>query len=239
MVMRALQGSMKRPVGIRHFVASFSERTEFWLVLLVAFGWPIWNSVRSSLNHLFSPGPLFHVITDRSRLWTCAIQLAILGFVLWIGKLRGWSIRQLGLHPSWRLTGMGVLLFCATFIILIPFVIAIHVLAPTFYRIHGVARGLSFAGILATAVVNPLYEETLACGYLIERLRQKGAGVAITCGALVRYLYHPLQSTSSIGVLVAGFIFGYVFWRYRQLWPVIVAHALMDFLALVPLVWKR
>jgi membrane protease YdiL (CAAX protease family) len=224
---------MKRPSRIRKLVLSISERTELWLVLLVAFAFPIWNSFAAGFTHRQ------FVISDRSRLLTCAIQLAILGFVVLISTIRGWSIRQLGLHPSWRQTAMGILLFPAMVIILLAVNAGIHGLAPSsFNHPHDLPIGLSLVGILATSIINPLFEETLVCGYIIQRLAKNGAVVAITFSAFVRFLYHTHLGPSSLGILLTGFMFGYLYWRYRELWPLIIAHSLVDLLGLLLLAGK-
>jgi membrane protease YdiL (CAAX protease family) len=214
---------MKRIRRIPRLVRSFSERTEFLVVLVVAFVVPIWNSIAAA----FSPGQF--ITSDFSRLLSCAIQVAILGFVVLIGRIRGWSIRELGLHATWRLTAMGILLFLAIAIILFGVSAAIYWLAPGYFNHpRDIAIGLSFVGILATVFINPFFEETLVCAYVIQRLANKGAVVAISFSAFVRFLYHAHLGPSSVGPLLMGLIFGYLFWRFRQLWPLIVAHSLVD-----------
>jgi uncharacterized protein len=213
-----------------------SQRTEFWLIIFVVFAFPIWNSVVNTFAH----GQFItSIISDRGRLRVCAIQLAILGFVVLIGRIRGWSIRQLGFRPSWRLTAMGILLFAALLVILFGVYVAIDTFAPSSLNNRNtVAIELSFMGILTTSIINPLFEETLVCGYIIHRLANKGAIVAISFSAFVRFLYHTYQGPASLGALVMGLMFGYLFWRYRQLWPLIIAHGLIDLLALLLLTGK-
>jgi membrane protease YdiL (CAAX protease family) len=57
--------------------------------------------------------------------------------------------------------------------------------------------------------------------------------VAINTSVVVRLLYHLYQGP--IGIMTAvpmGLLYGYVYSRTRQLWPLVVAHMLMD---LIPL----
>jgi uncharacterized protein len=225
---------MKRILRIPTLVRTFSERTEFWVVLLVAFARPIWNSIAVA----FSGGQF--ITSDFSRLRASALQLAIFGFVVLLGTIRGWSIRQLGLNPSWRLTAMGILVFLAIAIVLRALGVAISWLAPSSSNHPSdVAIGLSFVGILATCIINPLFEETLVCGYIVQRLANKGAVLAISFSAFVRFLCHIHLGPSSLGPLVMGFMFGYLYWRYRQLWPLIVAHSLIDLLGLLLLLTRK
>jgi membrane protease YdiL (CAAX protease family) len=210
-----------------------SDRMEFWLVLIAAFGLPMYNSFAIAFRHAAHADARL-VISDRSQLGSSAIQLAVLGFVFWISRVRDWSIRELGVRPGWRLTIIGILLFPALVIILLSVGAGIIMLVPnSVHHRPSVSIGLSFVGILATGIINPLFEEVLVCGYVIERLAKKGAGVAISFSAVVRFLCHVHLGVFSLGALVMGFAFGYLFWRYRQLWPLIIAHSLVDFLALL------
>jgi membrane protease YdiL (CAAX protease family) len=50
---------------------------------------------------------------------------------------------------------------------------------------------------------------------------------------IVRLLYHLYQGP--IGILMAvpmGLLYGYVYSRTRQLWPLVVAHVLLDLIGL-------
>lgn len=210
-----------------------SGRMEFWLVLIAAFAFPIYSSAAIAFRHITHEHARL-AISDHSRLDISAFELAVLGFVFWISKVRGWSIRELGVRPSWRLTIIGILLFFAVVIVLFGVGIGILMLIPN--AVHhrtSVSIGLSFVGILATVIINPLFEEVLVCGYVIQRLAKKGAGVAIGFSVFVRFLCHLHLGVASVGPLVGGVIFAYLYWRYRQLWPIIVAHSLLDFCALV------
>jgi len=225
---------MKEPSGIRKFVLNASERTELWLVLFLAFG----PSIYTSLAVTFTDG--HGIRSDMSFFANAASELAVLGLIVWISRIRGWSIRELGLHPSWRLTLMGLLLYAGTFVVIATFITAMGSFAPSFFNRPPLVStvGVSVPAIVAISLINPLFEETLVCGYVIQRLAKKGATVAIVFSTLVRFLYHTYQGPFSVVALLIGFIFGYLFWRYRELWPLIVAHFLMDFLSLLLLAGK-
>ena len=40
------------------------------------------------------------------------------------------------------------------------------------------------------------------------------------------------QLILAVTCLLVGLIFGFAYWRWRQLWPLFIAHAIMDFYAL-------
>lgn len=88
--------------------------------------------------------------------------------------------------------------------------------------------------LVLIAAGNGLLEEVVVVGYLITRLRQTGWGVAaaVTFSALLRATYHLYQGFGGfLGNLVMGVIFALFFLRTRRLWPLILAHTLLDVVA--------
>ena len=85
--------------------------------------------------------------------------------------------------------------------------------------------------LLLRAVMNGLLEEVVMIGYLFTRWRQSGGSVvAVLIGsALIRGGYHLYQGFGGfLGNLVMGLAFGAWFLRTRRLWPLVVAHFLLD-----------
>ncbi len=61
----------------------------------------------------------------------------------------------------------------------------------------------------------------------------------MVASALFRTLLHAcLGAYVFRDVFPVGLIFGFVYWRWRQLWPLFVAHAIFDAFALLPLVHR-
>ncbi|MGH3787528.1 MAG: CPBP family intramembrane glutamic endopeptidase [Pseudonocardiaceae bacterium] len=90
--------------------------------------------------------------------------------------------------------------------------------------------------LLALAVANALAEELLVVGYLITRLRQlrSRATAAALASAVLRGSYHLYQGLGGfIGNFVMGLVFGAVWQRTHRLWPLVIAHALIDIVAFV------
>ncbi len=86
------------------------------------------------------------------------------------------------------------------------------------------------------AFENGFLEEALVVGYLLLRLRQLDVRVpvALLLSGLLRGSYHLYQGYGAFaGNLVMGLVFGYVFLRWRRLWPLVAAHGLIDTVALV------
>ena len=90
--------------------------------------------------------------------------------------------------------------------------------------------------LVVVAFANGWAEEVIVVGYLLTRLRQLRlpAGVALACSALLRGGYHLYQGFGAgFGNVAMGLVFGYLWQRTGRLWPLIVAHGLIDAVAFV------
>lgn len=84
------------------------------------------------------------------------------------------------------------------------------------------------------AAGNGAAEEVLVVGYLLVRLRQLGVppAVALVGTALLRGSYHLYQGFGGgLGNLLMGLVFALWWMRTRRLWPLILAHTLLDVVA--------
>lgn len=90
--------------------------------------------------------------------------------------------------------------------------------------------------LLAIAFANGWAEEIVVVGFLVTRLRQLRVTpvAAVLASSLLRGAYHLYQGFSAgLGNLVMGLIFGWLYLRTGRLWPLIVAHAVIDAVAFV------
>lgn len=86
------------------------------------------------------------------------------------------------------------------------------------------------------AFANGLLEEVVMIGYLLTRWRQCGwdPRAAVGVSALIRGSYHLYQGFGGfVGNLVMGVAFGWYWQRTRRLWPLVVAHTLLDVFSFV------
>ena len=94
---------------------------------------------------------------------------------------------------------------------------------------------LTWPILIVLTLINPLYDELFAVAYNLRALEGSGAAFAITFSAMVRFICHLDQGPiSAVTILPLGLIFGFVYWRWRVLWPLVVAHGMMDFMGLAP-----
>ncbi len=74
-------------------------------------------------------------------------------------------------------------------------------------------------------------EEVIVVGYLLTRLQQLGmrSRVALMCSSLLRGAYHLYQGFGAgLGNVAMGLVFGYVWQRSGRLWPLVIAHGIID-----------
>nr|WP_239020645.1 CPBP family intramembrane glutamic endopeptidase [Nakamurella antarctica] len=90
--------------------------------------------------------------------------------------------------------------------------------------------------LVLAAFKNGFLEEVLVVGFLLTRLRQLRVNpwVALGMSALLRGSYHLYQGPGqAVGNMLMGLVFGYAWLRWRRIWPLIIAHTLMDVVSFV------
>jgi len=204
---------------------------EFLVVVTWAFGLPIFASIMSlaAPNSLRSP-----VFTNAELFAAILFEVIQLGFLAWFLRIRGWTLEKFGLAFSWRDTAIGLALLAVTYALVVGVQYVAQVVFQ--YDMQGaIARApkfdenLSMQLLFLISVVNAIAEELFVAGYVITVLQpRRGMWVAINASVVVRLLYHLYQGP--IGVLTSvpmGLLYGYLYSRTRQLWPLIVAHVLL------------
>ena len=90
--------------------------------------------------------------------------------------------------------------------------------------------------LILSAFANGWAEEVIVVGYLLTRLDQLRVSrtKALIWSSVLRGGYHLYQGFGAgLGNLVMGLVFGYTWRRSGRLWPLIVAHGVIDTVAFV------
>ncbi len=224
---------------MRQVIVRWSQRTEIVLVLAIAFG----IALPYSLYTLIFPAWLFEravpPINGPHLLTTLAFEILVGAVLAGFLYVRGWTWERLGLTAVWRDVLWALALLFVGYAAYFMLWYAVGSLWPGFYqlaaRTHLVAAHIAWPIVAAVSVVNPIFEEVFVCGYAIAALqRASGAGVAINVSAALRLFYHLYQGpVGVVGLVPIGLTFAIWFARTGRLWPVILAHAMLDLLGLL------
>lgn len=205
---------------------------ELLAVVAIALGLPIYWSFSAVLAPTGEPS------FSEASLWGMVLYellvLALLVPVLWF---RGWTPQVLGLHWQGRdiRPAIGLLIACIVACYPLNWLGAgmAEEVNPSMDAM--VAGKLSLTAVVAVSLLNPIFEEVFVCAYVIRVLqRSHSPAFAVNVSVAIRASYHLYQGPiGAISLVVVGLILGWWFARTGRLWPAIVAHGLMDLLALM------
>ncbi|WP_440711213.1 CPBP family intramembrane glutamic endopeptidase [Herbiconiux sp. YIM B11900] len=94
--------------------------------------------------------------------------------------------------------------------------------------------------LILSALRAALQEELIVIGYLFTRLRQLGwhKWQIILSAAVLRGSYHLYQGIGPfVGNVVMGVVFGWCYWRWGRVMPLVVAHWIIDIASFVGYAW--
>jgi uncharacterized protein len=226
-------------------------RIEIAVVLAVTFGLSAYTALLNlieavllglagqivALNPRRSPFDLIDLGLNLAWVFQLLAWGALGVYLLWRS---GFGPNQIGLsRPRWRPDLLGGLGLAA--LIGLPG-LALYLLS----RILGMNASVEPAELydtwwripvlLLVAFANGWAEEVIVVGFLITRLRQLrvSPAAAVIASSVLRGLYHLYQGFGAgLGNLAMGLVFGYVYMRTGRLWPLIVAHGIIDAVAFV------
>lgn len=154
--------------------------------------------------------------------------------IIAILKIRKWSLKDFNLRFTPGMIGVGLILLVVQRVLfgVLASILEAPGLIASVDQPH-VATDLTILSGLLLIVVNSCYEEGLLVGYLFKNLVHWNPVVIITVSALLRASYHTyLGWYGFINTLLVGVVFGIYYWKYRKLWPLIIAHGIHNLLAI-------
>jgi uncharacterized protein len=96
-------------------------------------------------------------------------------------------------------------------------------------ELFALASHLSLPLLVLVVVINPVFEETMEVGFFVQALQRYGMWIAVLASALLRASLHIyLGFPAVVQNLLGGLVFGFIYWKWRRLWPLFVAHGLFD-----------
>lgn len=242
------------PESERHAV-----RVEILIVLVVTFGLSAAGAALALAESALAPGGIGGqtVALNRSRAAQSTIDL--LYQLLSVLRLTGWAalglylLQRSGTAP--RAIGLARVRWHGDMLPALALALVIGLPGLGLYLIaHRLGMSVTIVPsslaehwwrlpvLILSALANATAEEILVVGYLLTRLRELGwsANRSLLVSALLRGSYHLYQGVGGgLGNVVMGGVFGRYWQRTNRLWPLLLAHAIIDTTAYVGYVAVR
>ena len=220
---------------MRELVRKLPFPVEFAIVLGGVFGYALLMSVLATLHP--AKGPMH----TEPGMWRTVIietlQFLVIGGLL---RLRGWTGQRLGLDSHWTDGAWGAGLAVTAYFVFYSAFVLISELAPTLHRSAAAVPHLPHALtpwiVAATVLLTSFFEEFFVTGYVVAALKDKlGMNWAVNASVVLRLAYHIYQGMIGVVLIIpVGLMFAYWYAKTGRLWPVIVAHTLLNLLAFLP-----
>lgn len=179
--------------------------------------------------------PIFQSqVTDRTGRFLASVEIVGLLVTFWISRIRNWPLAAWGFKLSWKVAGASVLFYLVTIAVMAPIVVVSKTISPTAGH-HHFQSHLSITYLVLLSCLNPFFEETMETCYFVQTLQRYGMWTTVLASAIFRTFLHAYQGIDTVLLIFPiGLLFGFVYWRWRCLWPLFFVHALLDFAALFP-----
>jgi len=216
-------------------LAPTTPRWRFWAVVSSTAG--VFTAI--SLSRILRHVPFGETYSTRGALVLLLMELLMAAY--WVPTLRraGWSLPSIT-EPFGVLDILrGIGLYLGAMVVYITIWVTLAMKVPVL--LQGVAAiqldgEMSWwsAGLLS--VINPVAEEFLYLGFVANVLRSRSTVAAFWGSILTRVAVHLYQGP--LGLLAASIdaVWTSYYLSSRRIWPVVVAHAVMDIYALRHLV---
>jgi len=169
--------------------------------------------------------------TDSGMINMMIIQLLSLSAAGFVLHCKGWTPWDFGIQFSFSQCGAGLLLFLADYAAFI----ALYVVTANIFGLSSELRAPTFTGgfSLTAAILfsafNAFFEEVVTVGYVLGGMRHHGRVFAVSLSMFLRFLYHTYQGPlACVSIMPMGILFASVYWRWHRLWPLVIAHFIVD-----------
>lgn len=211
---------------------------EFLLVVLLAFGLFAAASVRALFGPLTGRAAL---LFDDQHVWTLlTYQVGVAPVIAYILWERGWRWPDFAVRVTPRGVLQGFGLAIVAFMLtrassMLSSSLAQHPSPFSLVAVPAATGVVPMAGMLLAAIVKAMFEEILVCAYVVQSLRGRfGIAFAVNASIALRMSFHLYQGPAAFLVFaVLGLVFTFFYVRTGRLWPLIVAHAVIEALQLL------
>ncbi|MBW8325139.1 MAG: CPBP family intramembrane metalloprotease [Prolixibacteraceae bacterium] len=221
---------------MNELIRKLTPAIELFIVLILGFGLFIYSSTRgffvvnSNYNHSWT-----YKITSQGDFSIVIYETVALLIILYILKIRNWSISDFNLDFTLKMIWIGLLImFVRNVIGNIGYKIfeLVNVVDKTTLKHVQFGLESNWVSISLIIIVNSIYEEFILIGYFFKRLEKYHPALVIGLSMFIRLSYHTYQGWMSLFAIVpTGLVFGYYYYKYKKLWPLIIAHGFWNLIA--------
>ena len=195
---------------------------EFALVIALAFGLSILGSLAAAFDYTGQP-----IEFGDAQIASVLAYEAVIAPIVWLVlRRRGWKWGDFAVYASKGSTIFGIIVAAGVFV-------AWYAFEAAFGKVPATLTATA-PWVVAISIANPLFEEMLVLGYVVQALRGRfGLATAFNVSVAIRLLYHLYQGPLAvIPIAFFGLVVTFVYVRMGRLWPAIVAHGILDFVGL-------
>jgi CAAX protease family protein len=200
-----------------------SSRVEIVLVNAITFGPFAAISIAGALKHERV------LVFDNRRLYMIAAIEIVAGIAgALILRARRWSAADLGIGISMPSTIAGAALFVAANVTIAGSYALFRAITGTDPAAATTpVASVSWPALLLFLLVDPIFEETFEVAYNMRATAKDGVVFGVTLTTLLRVVRYGFQGPVVIfTILPLGIVFGLVYWKWRRVWPLVVAHGI-------------
>jgi len=214
------------------FLRALSPRIEFFAVILGAFGFFFYrNIVVLSLPDRMAD------FSDAGLYGLVVIEALLFAPVWLFLRIRGWTFGEIGLRFQDRDPADGIGL---TALVYFASIVVMSLALSMGLSLGGTPEAapgkLGLASIAAVSIFNPVFEEVFVCGYIVTAVaKRRNMWTAINISVAIRVLYHLYQGPAAGAIVPVGLVFACWYAWTGRLWPVVIAHSILDFVGLLAL----
>ena len=216
------------------------------IVLIIAFGLPVYNSVQLLLRgrQTYDPGAYSAMASAFALLLQMFLELLAVAVLVYVLFRQGRSLGRLGFSFSWRDIPRSIVLavvaYIAFYLCLIMTSLGYywmtgHVLDSSPKNLNFMDRRVVLVWILFV-LLNPFYEELIVRAFTItELMHLTGSGIVAVIGSVtIQTAYHLYQGIpAAMALATMCLIFSLYYVRRKRILPVILAHMYFDLWALI------
>jgi len=171
-----------------------------------------------------------------------AVQSSILALLLGFLARRRWQPSDFRIKAGFQATRQGLALLLIWIGIAAFMSLFLRHMNGLHYPIRSAQTAglhhlhLGWAVLVISQIINAFAEELIVMGYAFNQFAAKrGPWVAFFLTLLIRISYHTWKSPVSLVITTLHFlVFGLSYKQRRNLWPLLIAHALYDIYVMAP-----